>query len=297
MSPKAHATIAAVGSILLWCWSGVCFAAGSRLAGAMPYLSLMAASGSLTVVALQAVRRRPLVEIVALPPRLIVAGFLGVALYTIMFCQAMGMASTTDLAQVNLLNYLWPVWIAVLSLALLKEQRSVARTLIGAAVGFVGVAVSRGLDQLFVVPVSLVPHALAGAGGLLWALYCVLLRRWRVHEEQGGTALHFALCAVMAAGISVFNGGWASWPGWSPQLLFWVLFGGVGPVGLAYHFWEIGMKRGDAHLLGQLAYFTPVGSSLLIGAFFGGALPAGLWLGSLLIVAGAWIVREVPDPL
>ena len=291
MSPGARATAAAVGSILLWCWSGVCFAAGSRLAGAMPYLSLMTATGSLTVVALQAARRRPLADLVALPPRLIGAGFFGVALYTVMFCQAMGMAPPSDLGQVNLLNYLWPVWIAVLSLGLLEERRGTARTLLGAAVGFTGVAVARGLDRLLVVPASLVPHALTGAGGLLWALYCVLLRRWRIPEEQGGTALHFALCAALAAGIAAFTGGWAAWPGWSPRLAFWVVFGGVGPVGLAYHFWEIGMKRGDARLLGQLAYFTPVGSSLLIGAFVGGAPPAGLWLGSALIVAGAWIVR------
>ena len=80
MTPGSRATLAAVGSILLWCWSGVCFAVGSRIAGAMPYLALMTATGSLTVVALQAARRRPLLALVALPPRLAVAGFFGVAL-------------------------------------------------------------------------------------------------------------------------------------------------------------------------------------------------------------------------
>lgn len=292
MTPQSRATLAAVGSILLWCWSGVCFAVGSRLVGAMPYLALMTAAGSLTVVLLQVARRRPLAALVALPPRLVVAGFFGVALYTVMFCQAMGMAAPEDLGQVNLINYLWPVWMAVLSLVLLDEDTRPGPVLLGAAVGFAGVAVARGVDQLLVVPASLLPHALTGAGGLLWALYCVLLRRWRVPEEQGGTALHFTVCAAMAAGISAATGGWAAWPGWTPQLAFWVVFGGVGPVGLAYHFWEIGMKRGDARLIGQLAYFIPVGSSLLIGAFFHGALSGGLWLGTALIIAGAWIARR-----
>ena len=67
-----------------------------------------------------------------------------------------------------------------------------------------------------------------------------------------------------------------------------MIFGGVGPVGLAYHFWEIGMKRGNVRLISQLAYFTPVGSSLLIGVFFHQAPSAGLWLGASLIVVGAF---------
>ena len=153
-------------------------------------------------------------------------------------------------------------------------------------------AVARGLDRLFVAPASILPHLLTGTGAVLWALYCVLLRRWRIPEEQGGTALHFAVCAGMAAGIAAVTGGWAAWPGWSPELAFWVLFGGVGPVGLAYHFWEIGVKRGDVRLISQLAYFTPVGSSLLIGAFFHEAPAGGLWLGAALIAAGAAIARR-----
>ena len=292
MTSGSRATLAAVGSILLWCWSGVCFAVGSRIAGAMPYLSLMTATGSLTVVALQAARRRPLLALIALPPRLAVAGFFGVALYTVMFCQAMGMAAQTDLGQVNLLNYLWPVWMAILGLALLDEPRRPVPTLLGAAVGFAGVAVARGVDQLLVVPASVIPHALAAVGGLLWALYCVLLRRWRVPEEQGGTALHFAVCAALAAAVAGATGGWSAWPGWTPRLAFWVIFGGVGPVGLAYHFWEIGVKRGNIRLIVQLAYFIPVGSSVLISLFFHNSLSAGLWIGAALIAAGAWISRR-----
>ena len=56
MTPGSRATLAAVGSILLWCWTGVCFAVGGRLAGPMAFLSLMCAAGVLAVVVVQAVR-------------------------------------------------------------------------------------------------------------------------------------------------------------------------------------------------------------------------------------------------
>ena len=297
MTPRSRATLAAIGSILCWCWTGVCFAVGGRLAGPMAFLSLMCAAGVLTVVVVQLARRRPLVALAAIPPRVAVAGFFGVALYTVMLAAAVGMADPRDLGQVNLLNYLWPVWIVVLSLGLLDERPRVGLTLLGALTGFAGIAVARGFDRLLTPPASLLPHALAGLGGLLFALYCVLLRRWRVPEEQGGTAFHFTVCALMAAGIAAWRGEWAAWPGWSWPLLFWVLFGGVGPVGLGYLWWEIGMKRGDVRLIGQLAYFIPIGSSVLVGLFFAETLSAGLAAGAVLIATGAWVVRRAGIPV
>jgi drug/metabolite transporter (DMT)-like permease len=123
----------------------------------------------------------------------------------------------------------------------------------------------------------------------LWALYCVLLRRWRVPEEQGGTALHFSVCALLAALLASWRGEWGRVADAGPESLFWVLFGGVGPVGLGYHWWEIAMKRGNARLLGLLAYFIPVGSSLVLGALYAAALGPGLLPGALLIGLGAWV--------
>ena len=61
---RTRATAAAVGSILLWCASGVCFTSGARLMGPMAYLTLMTATGVLTVAGLQFLRRRPLGDLV-----------------------------------------------------------------------------------------------------------------------------------------------------------------------------------------------------------------------------------------
>jgi drug/metabolite transporter (DMT)-like permease len=281
--------VAAVGSILLWCASGVCFASGARLLGPMVYLTLMTATGVATVVLVQVWRRRPVGDLFQLPLKVIVAGFWGVAFYTVILALAFGIAPESAIGQVNLLNYLWPVWIVLLSTLLIREKSRPLLAAAGALLGFAGIVVARGLSALMQPPEHPLPLALALLGGFLWACYSVLLRRWRIPEEQGGTAFHFTVCAVMSALAAAFRGEWNTLPAATPEALFWVIFGGIGPVGLAYHWWEIGVKRGNMPLISTLAYLIPIGSTLLIGLLFRSAMGPGLVPGAVLITAGAWL--------
>jgi drug/metabolite transporter (DMT)-like permease len=289
---RRGATAAAAGSILLWCASGVCFISGARLLGPMVYLTLMTATGVITVAILQYFRHRPLVNLIHLPFRVIVAGFWGVAFYTVILALAFGMASERAIGQVNLLNYLWPVWVVLLSTFLIREKIRPLFMAAGVLLGFSGIVVARGWSDLLRVPETPLPLALALLGGFLWALYSVLLRRWRIPEEQGGTAFHFTLCAAMASVVAVFRGEWHNLPPIDTKALFWVLFGGIGPVGLAYHWWEIGVKRGNVALISTLAYFIPIGSTLLIALLFRESAGPGLIPGSVLIAAGAWLASR-----
>lgn len=286
---KKRATLAAVGSILLWCASGVCFARGARLLGPMAYLTLMTATGVITVVLLQRFRGQPFADLVRLPLRVMVAGFWGVAFYTVILALAFGIAPERTIGQVNLLNYLWPVWIVLLSAVLIREKRRLLPTAAGVILGFAGIVVARGPAELLRAPENPLPLFLALLGGFLWACYSVLLRRWRIPAEQGGTAFHFTLCALMAAAVAAIRGEWQILPPIGAEALFWILFGGIGPVGLAYHWWEIGVKRGNVPLISTLAYFIPIGSTLLIGLLFREAMGPGLLFGAVLIAAGAWL--------
>jgi len=289
--PSVRATFAAIGSILLWCWSGVCFRKGSEALGDMAYLAFMAGGGALTVLIIQCLRRKPLSDLYRIPVRVKVAGFFGVALYTVMLATAFGMADSGDLGQINLIHYLWPIWMVVLGIILLKDKPNIVMTLAGTLFGFVGVIVSRNLDSFLRSPGDLVPYVLALTGGFLWAAYSVLLRKWRIPEEKGGTAFHFAICALVSAGIAILKGQWSDMPEWNSAALFWVLFGAIGPVGLGYYWWEIGVKKGAVNLIAALAYFIPIGSSLFIGLIFKEAMSAGLLPGAVMIAVGAWLVR------
>lgn len=257
----------------------------------MAYLTFMTGGGTLTVLVIQVLRRRPLSDLYRIPFRVKLSGFFGVALYTVMLATAFGMADPGDLGQINLIHYLWPIWMVILGIGLLKDKPNIVLTLTGALFGFVGVAISRDLDRFITTPKATIPYVLALTGGFLWATYSVLLRKWRIPEEKGGTAFHFAVCAILSAFISVIKGQWNSMPGWSGATIFWVFFGAIGPVGLGYYWWEIGVKKGAVNLIASLAYFIPIGSSLFIGLIFKEAMSAGLIPGAILITLGAWLVR------
>lgn len=285
------ATGAGIGAIALWCFSGVCYAIGGRTVGAMPYLAMASAVGVLTIMAMRAIRGQAVIALFRIPGRVMAAGFLGVALYSVMLGSAMGMAEESELGQVMLLNYLWPIWIVLLGLGVLQTQARAGRAILGALFGFAGLVVAKGVSTFWQAPSSWWPHVLALGGGFFWAMYSVLLRRWNVPAEQGGSTFHFAVCAACAAIIGVLDGGWkamARMDGWS---LGWVLFGGIGPVGLAYYWWEIGVKRGNVHLIALLAYFIPIGSAVLIGLFFREAMSWELLAGAAMIAGGAWLGR------
>lgn len=205
---KEEGTLAAVGSILLWCASGVCFARGARLLGPLAYLTLMTATGVVTVALLQHVRGRPLANLARLPLLVMVTGFWGVAFYTVILALAFGIAPDSAIGQLNLLNYLWPVWICLLSAFLVREKTRPLPTAAGVLLGFAGIIVARGPAELLRAPENPLLLFLAFLGGFLWTCYSVLIRHWRIPAEKGGTAFHFTLCAAMAAAVAAVRGEW-----------------------------------------------------------------------------------------
>ena len=262
------------------------------MGSSMVYLTFMTGCGSLVAVVFQYFRGQPLLDMIRLPFRVVVAGFFGVALYTVMLAKAFGIAAEEDVGQINLLNYLWPVWMVVLGIRLLGSRPRALLTTFGILLGLFGIILSRGVDLFTHLPTNLFPHALALSGGFLWALYVVLLHKWKIPEEKAGTAFHFAICAIMAGLLATFSHEWHSLPPWSGTMLFWILLGGVGPVGIAYSLYEISAKSGSVIVIASLSYFIPIGSSLVIGLFFKEAMNNGLILGSVFIAIGAWMVRR-----
>ena len=262
------------------------------MGSSMAYLALMTGCGSLVAVGIQLIRRHPLSEMVRLPRKVMVSGFFGVALYTVLLAKAFGMAAGADIGQINLLNYLWPVWMVVLSILLLGNRPKLPLAAGGILLGLTGVIISRGFDSFTYLPANLIPHIFALVGGFLWALYVVLLRKWNISDKNGGTTFHFAVCAIIAAGCAAIGGEWQRVPAFSGKMLFWILLGGIGPVGIAYSLYEISVKNGPVILIASFAYFIPIGSSLLIGLFFKESLTSGLLLGAVCITLGAWLVHH-----
>jgi drug/metabolite transporter (DMT)-like permease len=290
------ANMSAMVGVFFWCWSGTCFAKGSLAMGAMPYLAVACIVGVFTGIMAQLLRGHRFSDIFNLPLKVIITGFLGVSVYTVSLVMAVGMSPEADLGQVILVNYLWPIFMVLMGIFLLKEKVRISLAMAGAFLGFVGVVAVKGLEIFSRTPASLLPHLMALVGAFLWAFYCIMLKKWGIPEEKGGSTFMFLLCGILAAIIGLINGEWWTISSFGWSTVFWIVFLGIGPIGLGYHFWEIGVKKGSAGFVAVLAYFIPIGSALLIGYIFKEAFSPGLLPGAFLIVAGAFLCRKASIP-
>ena len=77
---------------------------------------------------------------------------------------------------------------------------------------------------------------------------------------------------------------------WTSLLLI-----GLGPAGVAFAVWDIGIKKGDLRTLGVLSYATPVLSTLLLVSLRETAPTASLAVACALIAIAGAIVVASPD--
>jgi drug/metabolite transporter (DMT)-like permease len=186
-------------------------------------------------------------------------------------------------AEAGLIAYLWPLLIVLLS-GLLPGERLRAGHVIGALVAFSGAAliVASGLSG--VSPGALPGYGFAALCALTWSGYSVLSRRLGATPTASVAVFCLATAALSALAHGLFEQ--TVWPatrmGWAA-----ILGLGLGPVGLAFYTWDVGVKRGDIQLLGTASYAAPLLSTLAL-ILAGMAEPRReVILAAVLITAGA----------
>ncbi|MDV7144590.1 EamA family transporter [Tropicimonas sp. TH_r6] len=186
-------------------------------------------------------------------------------------------------AQAGLIAYLWPLLIVLMS-GLLPGERLRAGHLLGGALGFVGAALIILGDGTSFGGSALPGYAMALLCAFFWSGYSVLSRR--LGQTPTETVAIFCLATALLSGIAHF----ALEETVVPQTaLAWASVAalGLGPVGLAFYVWDIGVKQGDIQLLGVASYAAPLLSTLaLILAGLAAPTPK-LLLAAALITGGA----------
>jgi drug/metabolite transporter (DMT)-like permease len=270
-------TLAGIGALLLWAFLAVL----TRLAEGLPPLQLTAmafAVGALASLGVVAARGR--LGALAQPPLAWAHGVGGLFGYHALYFAALAFAPPIE---ANLLNYLWPLLIVLLSAPILGLPLG-PRRLAGVALGFAGTALLIGGGARF--DASAWFGFLCAIGcALVWALYSVTAKRLAgvPTEAVAGFSAASALLAL-AAHLAVEASVWPD----ARQALAALLLG-LGPVGAAFFLWDAGMKRGDPRLLGTLAYAVPVASTLLLWAAGMGALSPAVLMALLLVAGGGWL--------
>ena len=185
--------------------------------------------------------------------------------------------------EANLINYLWPLLIVLLS-SFLPNEKLRWFHIVGALLGFMGALVLLGFGKEIVFA-SQYAHGYMYAllCAFIWSSYSVLSRYFgavptlSVGGFCGASAL-LSLCAHV-----VFEQTYM--PTFEECIAAIGL--GLGPVGVAFFVWDYGMKQGDIKLIGSLSYATPLLSTLMLVLFGRSAPNSAIWIACALIVLGS----------
>ncbi|GGF64521.1 membrane protein [Azorhizobium oxalatiphilum] len=277
----SHSGATRVGllAVLLWASLALLTAATGNVPPLLLTALTFAIGGS---VGLLAALRGPGLRVLCQRPAAWLHGVGGLAGYHLAYFSALKWAPPAD---ASLLNYLWPLLIVLLS-ARLPGMRLRPAHVVAALMGLAGTAVlllGKGGLSGFEWP-YLPGYLLAFASAIIWSIYSVTARAFAdvPTEAVSGFCLATALLALichLAVEPTIWPQGALEWGA--------VLALGIGPVGLSFYAWDIGMKRGDVRLLGIAGYGAPILSTLLLVA--GGFAPAtwALAAACALIVGGA----------
>lgn len=275
---RSKATMVGFGAVLLWALlalftvgsapvppfqlAAMCFAVGSALGGV--WIGTTTGFSVLRGVSW----------------RVYLFGTLGLFGYHALYFSALRMAPA---AEAGLIAYLWPLMIVLFS-GLLPGEHLRPLHVIGALISFAGAALIVLGGATGFSSEALPGYGLAFLCALTWSGYSVLSRR--LGDTPTASVVVFCLTtAVLALGAHMLFEDTV----WPASHLGWlsILGLGMGPVGVAFYVWDVGVKRGDIQLLGVASYGAPLLSTLVL-ILAGIAAPSlSLLLAGLLITFGA----------
>lgn len=271
--PRGGATAFALGAIALW---STLAAMAVRVADVPPFLLTGIALLVGALVGGRALLRRP-------PPLPALAlGVYGLFGFHFFLFLALRLAPAVE---ANLVNYLWPLLIVVLAPLIVPGIAWSARHALAAAVGFSGAALLVVDSSPALGKAPLAGYLFALASAVIWSTYSLATRRF-AHSPTGHVAWFCLVSGALALACHA-----AFEPRHLPRANEWgyIVALGLGPMGAAFFLWDRALKTGDPRVLGNLAYLTPLLSTLLLVASGSGRFGPRHAGAMALIVAGAML--------
>jgi len=279
---KNISTLAGFGAIILWS----SLALLTTIAEPPPFLGVALAFSVAAAIGMakRAWQRQSIFEPWRQRPAVWALGLVGLFGYHACYFAALALAPPVE---ATLINYLWPLLI-VLFAGLLPGERLRWFHVAGALLGLAGCVLIVGQSLDARARGGLLGYGFALAAAFLWSGYSVLSRRFgdvpsdAVAGFCAGTAALAWICHALFE--PAFVGGLEKW--------LTMLAMGLGPVGLAFYLWDIGMKRGDIKALGAASYLTPLLSTGLLLLAGQGTPSVALAIAAAAIVGGAVLASK-----
>lgn len=225
-------------------------------------------------------------------PYLIFATLLFV-IYELCFSYAIALAQNAQQAiEISLINYLWPS-LTIVALILFKELKFNLCVALGLAVSLSGIVFIQTGSGTFSwasvfnnVHENPFSYCLAFMGAVLWALYCVITKKYS--NGHNPIALFFvAITIVLWAKIFVSHDT-IVFPEIDAITLIYMWCVSI-VTALGYTAWNIGIIKGNITLLVTLSYFSPLISSVFSVLILQTNLSASFWHGAILVTLGSLI--------
>lgn len=224
-----------------------------------------------------------------IPLKTLLIGVYGLFGYHFMLFLAL---QTAPAVEANLVNYLWPLLIVLLSPIFTKSLSLNFRYVLAALSGFAGavLAITSGGAGFGFSSIEL-GYFFALAAAVIWATYS--LATTKVPRFPTPAIGLFAL----VSGVLAIGAHFLFEPAASISTADWLLLLvlGVGPLGGAFYLWDAALKIGDPRRIGLLAFLTPLLSTSLLVVVSGNFLSWQLLLATGLIVGGALLGPRSPS--
>lgn len=185
--------------------------------------------------------------------------------------------------EANLINYLWPVIMVILTPVFFPEQKLKFYHIGGAILSVIGsvfLVVGKG-GELRIE--NVIGYILALGAAITWPVYSIgkkKLPATSVWAIGSFCLISGILCLMTHAMIE-------------PRVVLqmedaWkLLIMGIGPFGVAFYCWDVALRMGDSRVMGALAYLTPVLSTLGLVLFAGQEMVVTTFIAMVLIIGGA----------
>lgn len=214
-----------------------------------------------------------------IPLRTLALGVYGLFAYHFLLFIALRHAPPVE---ANLVNYLWPLFIVVLSPVVLPGVALRLPHVLAALLGFGGaaIAIAGGRELSGTLAWGYLP-ALAAA--FIWATYSLLTKRVAAFPTTA-IGLFGLVSGVLSLLCHV-----ALEPAAHLQPRDWALLAvlGLGPLGASFFLWDKALKLGDARHIGILSYITPLASTALLIVVSGRQFSASIALATVMIIGAA----------
>jgi drug/metabolite transporter (DMT)-like permease len=185
--------------------------------------------------------------------------------------------------EANLINYLWPVILVMMTPLFFREQKLKGYHFAGAflsVIGCVFLVASKGAQ---LNPNNLTGYLLAFGAALSWPLYSIAKKKlpatpvWAIGS----------FCLVCGL-LSLLTHAWLE-PRvvLQPRDAILLFIMGIGPFGLAFYCWDAALRLGDSRDIGALAYLTPALSNLGLILFADQEIASTTLIAMVLIICGA----------